>query len=1191
MVKTLLTDIPRSPQPPPFQVGGSLGPTVLTYVRRQADDLLCQSLLQGEFSYVLNCRQMGKSSLMVHTLQALEDRGCLCATVDITSLGTQQVTPSQWYRGIIADLWRGFRLFGRVNYQTWWQERGDLPPVQKLGRFLRDVLLEEFPQQSLVIFIDEIDSVLSLGFSLDDFFALIRFCYNQRSLDPAYQRLTFAVFGVATPSDLVKDSRRTPFNIGQAIPVDGFRFSECDPLIMGLAPAIRRPKAVVREILRWTHGQPFLTQKICAFIWHQYQQQAAAIALPHGTEAAWVDQLVRESILHNWQFQDEPEHLRTICHRLLVSPQRQGRLLGLYQQILRRGAVPPDNSAEEMELLLTGLVTKQRGLLRVKNPIYRAVFDEAWVDHHLNQLRPYAQANAVWFHSNQQDHAQLLRGQSLRDAQEWARDKRLSDADYQFLTASVEAENRAVQTVLETERAEAIAAKLAQSQRNERLQKLLLGVLGVGFVMATGLGSIAHLESRRANRNEKIARRSEIEALIASAEGWFASKNRLDAMIQAIRAHKKLSQMRDPDSALSQQVDEVLRQIIYGTHEINRFSGHQGVIKQVAYRSDGQQIATASEDNTLKLWHPDGRLQHSLAGHRQGVLSVSYAPNADLLATGGGGGTIILWNPQTGTQLTTLEAGETRILSLAFSPDGQRLAAGTVDGRVLLWNRQGTLLKTVRAHQAMVRSVAFSPKGDRLVTSSADKTIKVWHPTEGRLLNTLTGHAATVAHVAFSPDGQRLASASSDTTIKLWTRDGQLLNTLVGHQVAVTNVQFSPDGNRLVSTSLDHQTRFWTATGEPLNAYDGISAAGGAIAFSPNGKYLVSSGLEDSHDAVLWRLETPLYAVFGSHAAAVTSIDYSPTGEVLASSSSDGDIKLWQPNGELKATLQGHEAAVLELEFSPNGDMLASTSLDQTIRLWQTDGTPLLTYEGHARDAARMAFAPQGNEIASAGYREGMLRIWQPDGTALAAPARMGTNIHAVIWQPDNALVALSNADRRIQLWNPTTQTVVATLTGYAANVRDMDFDAAGDWLATGDEEGIVKLWRMVDQTAAVTLSGHTDQIWDVSFAPAATASFFEMPLLASASADKTIRLWSLEGQAVSTLDKHTAAVLDLTFSPDGRSLFSASSDQTIIRWNLPEVLALDPPVYACRWVEDYLTTNTEVDGTIRQICDWERRG
>ena len=184
--------------------------------------------------------------------------------------------------------------------------------------------------KKLVIFLDEIDNILALSFSVNDFFALIRSCYNQRGINPAYQRLTFALFGVATPSDLITNSQRTPFNIGQAIQLKGFQLHEAQPLLQGLTEKVTNPQIVLREVLFWTNGQPFLTQKICKPI-RNYSSP-----IPSNGEAEWIENLVRTNVIENWEAQDEPEHLRTIRNRILYSEQPASKLLELYRQILHQ---------------------------------------------------------------------------------------------------------------------------------------------------------------------------------------------------------------------------------------------------------------------------------------------------------------------------------------------------------------------------------------------------------------------------------------------------------------------------------------------------------------------------------------------------------------------------------------------------------------------------------------------------------------------------------------------------------------------------------------------------------------------------------------------------------------------------------------------------------------------------------------
>jgi CHASE2 domain-containing sensor protein len=361
-----------------YQIGGSLPPDSPTYVVRQADSDLFNALLGGEYCYVLNSRQMGKSSLRIRTMGKLQAQGIVCAEIELTGIGSQQITAQQWYGGIIQELISGFDL--QINRRRWMRDREDLAPVQRLGEFLETVLLTQI-HQNIVVFIDEIDSVLGLKFLTDEFFALIRHCYDKRASTPDYKRLTFALLGVATPSDLIQDKNATPFNIGRAIELRGFQFHESAALAEGLVGKVSHPQAVLREILHWTGGQPFLTQKLCNIIAQSCRQESEGVCIiPHGEEPGWVEQFVQKQIVEHWEAHDDPEHLKTIRDRILRNARNSERLLFLYQQILKQGKIAATNSHEQMELRLSGIVTKQDGYLVVYNPIYQSVFNLNWVN-------------------------------------------------------------------------------------------------------------------------------------------------------------------------------------------------------------------------------------------------------------------------------------------------------------------------------------------------------------------------------------------------------------------------------------------------------------------------------------------------------------------------------------------------------------------------------------------------------------------------------------------------------------------------------------------------------------------------------------------------------------------------------------------------------------------------------------------
>jgi hypothetical protein len=220
-----------SPGGAPFYVtGGTLRQDAPSYVERQADRDLLDGLLAGEFCHVLTSRQMGKSSLMVHTAARLREAGVRIAVIDLTAIG-QYLSAEQWYEGLIRRV--GLQLDLEEELEAFSETRARLSPLQRWLTALEEVVLRHCPER-IVILLDEIDAVRSLPFSTDEFFAAIRECYNRRAQEPAYERLTFCLLGVATPSDLIADTRTTPFNIGRRIELTDFTAAEAAPLASGL---------------------------------------------------------------------------------------------------------------------------------------------------------------------------------------------------------------------------------------------------------------------------------------------------------------------------------------------------------------------------------------------------------------------------------------------------------------------------------------------------------------------------------------------------------------------------------------------------------------------------------------------------------------------------------------------------------------------------------------------------------------------------------------------------------------------------------------------------------------------------------------------------------------------------------------------------------------------------------------------
>ncbi|TVR13298.1 MAG: hypothetical protein EA395_04325 [Phormidium sp. GEM2.Bin31] len=1130
---------------------------------------------------------MGKSSLRVQVMARLREAGVIPGALDLTAIGTQQVNVEQWYAAIAAILSKQFQL--KTNLRQWWRDRLELPPPARLGEFIEEVLLAE-TQQPLVILIDEIDSILALKFATDDFFALIRSCYNRRGDNPDYCRLSFALFGVTTPGELITDKNRTPFNVGRGISLQGFKRQEATHLGEGLAAMFAKPMAALEHSLYWTGGQPFLIQKLCQLLLESYQEQSAREKIGGQDIQPFIDSCVREKILHHWEAQDEPEHLKTIRDRLLYDDKRVGELLSLYRQVWRSEQAPSEvasiaamESPTQTELILSGVVEKRDGYLRVKNPIYYQVFNRDWVDEQLNRLRPYASFLNAWIESNYQDESRLLRGQALQEALNWTQQKGLGDLDYRYLTASQDLEQREIQEKLERARLEEAEARLKIERQSVRRQRRLLAGLTVALVGAIALG----MGMFRAYQQAAV---SEVKAMMAASKGSFASNQQLDALIQALQARENYQQLQfippGESQDLNRQTQESLQRALYGNHQFHRLQAHSELSLGLDFSADGQFFATSSIDQTAKIWRRDGTLVQTLS-HTSTVQSIKFSPDSQSLAVATFEGTIYIWSID-GTLEKTLKDHRAEVAEVAWSPDGRQLVSVGRDVKVRLWSvADGELLQVLEGHEAFSRTVDFHPQGHQFASLSVDGILKIWG-TDGQLLQRFDEVDAPGLAIAYSPDGELIVAGYADHQVRLWHPERGLLKTLSHHEAEVTTVAFSPDGQRFASAGVDRELKIWSRQGTLLNQLKGHDSHLRRVAFSPEGTEVGSLG----EDGMLnrWQVGNPFRQVLRGHGDVVWGADYLPQSSPLNPqfvTVSGLDVQLWDSQGErlnqwqqlnsrrfyslavhpqeprlvagtsggemIQVDLaaestrswQGDGVGIMALDYSPDGRWLVSGGVSFPLKVWTQDesGEYRLHHqlEGHQDQVWALRFSPDGSYFVS-GSLDGVIKVWElgldNDGGRSRFEATPRVTIDSqqgAIWgiavSPDHQQIATTTRDGWLTIWNREGEAVTQVNVGQDQGLTRLDWSRDGRWLAVGRVDG-------------------------------------------------KIDLYTPEGEFVISLVGHASEVLTLGFSPDGQGLISGGQDSVAIHWDLETILRTDLMEAGCDRIRDYLQHSQKRMGT-----------
>jgi WD40 repeat protein len=1189
-----------------YITGGTLPTNAPSYVARRADDDLLQSLYAGEFCYVLNTRQMGKSSLMIRTARELRQRGCTVAVLDLTAVG-QNLTPAQWYAGLLSSLAEQVGLEDEL--EDYWEEQTQVGPLQRFLTAVRQIVLPTVVR-SLIIFVDEIDAVRSLPFSADEFFAAIRECYNRRTRDDVYNKLAFCLIGVATPADLITDTRLSPFNIGQRIELADFTWEETVPLAQGVSGGVE----LLRRVYHWTNGHPYMTQRLCRAI----ADSQSPVTL------AEVDTICERLFLTK-QARDSDDNLAFVRNRLLRSEVDLASLLHLYQQIRTGKRVKDDETNSLIPVLrLSGVIAVKDGYLCGRNRIYDRVFDKDWVLAHLPdaEIRRQRDAFRRGVYRTAAAAAVLIILMGCLTA----------EAIHEYAIARVS--EKAAKLAENNAQIEAFHAKFARLSAEQQRQ-----VADAQRALAERQTLVALAAEQKARGEAQLAQNQTSEAIRDKLLAESATASERAAHVQTshlldVSNLQLAGQLWDSDTGSAQEVGNLLAasrtpgpnpqrfEWRYQWNLLNRSSAASMTVSDRAgvfgmtmgggyldvlglrdglfrlHIADGKmtridlsklvpeyRLAGLSEDGTeIAISRYNGEIEVRDTKTMQIISAWSVGPSSasmDYIYFLNNGRTVVTesnyesyvsYDVRTGTELAKWDGSDDGGVHgsgnpAQFSDDGRFRAVGNVPagGEISLYDltkvEQPGYKPTVFVTDAsVIGRIKLSDDGNILAAGDPNGVIYIWNTRNGSLEQRWRAQSSKISNVTLNAEGSEVAIGSEDGVIRLWdllSNPPTLVDTLKGSRAPVWLIFFSRDSHYLASYASNATALAWNLDDHGLQTLAMSQHQNKSIVhlvFTPDGKDLLAvlgDGGSVDWNTADWHLrEDSLFqSTNGNANTLLLSTAFSPDNSTVATfgvepmyRSRDKPLWAWQTPGKYYLQLWNLRSG------RPDSRWDSATIFD--------GNTPGPMYGG----ATTLAFSPDGHTIVGGFGTPGhfipdynqVLAVWDTKTGQLTHKINgLQNSVSSAIFSPDGSTLYVGCYDGNVYRFDTRTWQQRARVE-CGSPIMSMALSSDGLTLASGDQTGNIRLWSTQTWLTPRILSGHTAGVTDLAFSP-------DNLTLASSGLDQRVILWdALSGRLTRALPTHADYVEALAFSPNSTVLASADAGGYVRLWNAASQTEID---------------------------------
>jgi WD40 repeat protein len=497
-------------------------------------------------------------------------------------------------------------------------------------------------------------------------------------------------------------------------------------------------------------------------------------------------------------------------------------------------------------------------------------------------------------------------------------------------------------------------------------------------------------------------------------------------------------------------------------------AGHTDKLWDVVYSPDGKWLATASSDDTARVWDAETGALHETVHHADRVVTIAFSADSRLMASGGQDHTVRVWDVIAGREVAALPA-DTGARRIAFSPDGTVLLTASATGEAKLWRMpSGTPAGELKGLTAIL-GTTFCDNGACIVTWDTEKLV-IWDATtlaqrasyqqsgsiltaavsrtgaliaigtesgefallrgDGSLIARRAAHDEQLFDIAISPDETLVATGSNDRTVRLWSATGEPRGILAGHRANITHVRFTPAGDRLVTTSADNTARVWSASGMLLGELIGHTNIILGAAVRPDGRRLATASWD--HTAMVWDLASAeeLRPVLIAHDASPPIVVFDPGGDRLAVARADGTISVVDVQTAAVACTIPGATAIERIVWTGSDELAVVRSGGQAVEIWSAPGCTQAPALPHPAPITAMSTRSGSRLVTAAG---GVVRVWSHGRLEASATGYIGSitsvgadgdDIYAVTNQPATIVVDPAGDPARRRIFRAGTKPI-----------------------------------------------------------------------------------------------------------------------------------------------------------------------